>query len=80
MNERIIKLIGEDNLNKIKTKTVCIVGLGGVGGYAVEGLVRSGIENFILVDYDKIDITNLNRQIITTNDNIDKYKTDETEK
>ena len=49
MFERVIKLIGEDNLNKIRSKTVCVVGLGGVGGYAVEGLVRSGIENFILV-------------------------------
>ena len=80
MFDRIIKLIGEDNLNKIRSKTVCIVGLGGVGGYAVEGLVRSGIESFILVDYDKVDITNLNRQIISGISNISKYKTDEAER
>lgn len=80
MFDRIIKLIGEDNLNKIRSKTVCIVGLGGVGGYAVEGLVRSGIESFILVDYDKVDITNLNRQIISSISNISKYKTDEAER
>lgn len=80
MFERVIKLIGEDNLNKIRSKTVCVVGLGGVGGYAVEGLVRSGIENFILVDYDKVDITNLNRQIISSINNISEYKTDEAEK
>ena len=80
MFDRVIKLIGEDDLNLIKSKTVCIVGLGGVGGYSVEGLVRSGIKNFILVDYDKIDVTNLNRQIITNINNIGEYKTDEAEK
>ena len=80
MYERIIKLIGEKNLNKIKKTTVCVVGLGGVGGYAVEGLARSGIEKLILVDYDTIDISNLNRQIITTQDNVGKNKTDEAEK
>ncbi len=80
MFERIIKLIGEDNLKKIQSKTVCVVGLGGVGGYAIEGLVRSGIEKFIIVDFDKIDISNLNRQIITNKDNISMLKTDETEK
>ena len=80
MEERIIKLIGENNFKKIKTSSVCIVGLGGVGGYAVEGLVRSGIGKLILVDYDKIDVTNLNRQIITNQKNINCYKTDEAEK
>ncbi len=80
MFERIEKLIGEENLEKIKSKTVCVVGLGGVGGYAVEGLVRSGIEKFILVDYDTIDVSNLNRQIITTCKNILSYKTDAAER
>ena len=80
MFERIIKLIGEDNLNKIKNAKVCIVGLGGVGGYAVETLIRSGIENIVLVDYDKIDITNLNRQIITNINNLGELKTDASEK
>ena len=80
MEERIIKLIGENNFKKIKSSSVCIVGLGGVGGYAVEGLVRSGIGKLILVDYDKIDVTNLNRQIITNQKNINCYKTDEAEK
>ena len=76
MNDRIIKLIGIDNLKKIKEKTIVIVGLGGVGGYATESLVRSGIDNLILIDFDKIDITNLNRQIITNQDNIGEYKVD----
>ena len=52
MFERIIQFVGQDNLNKIKDKTVLIVGLGGVGGYALESLVRSGISSFILIDFD----------------------------
>lgn len=80
MFERVEKLIGKDNLNKIKEKRVVVVGLGGVGGYAVEALIRSGIEHIILVDYDTIDITNLNRQIITNQNNINNFKTDEANK
>ena len=80
MYDRIISLIGNDNLNKIKNTTVLVVGLGGVGGYATEALVRSGIENIILIDYDKIDISNLNRQIITNNNNINNNKTEEMQK
>jgi len=76
MFEREIKLIGIDNYNKIKSKTVAVIGVGGVGGYAVEALVRAGIEDLIIVDYDIVDITNLNRQIISLQDNIGKYKTD----
>ena len=76
MFERVIDFLGEDNLNKIKNTTVLIVGLGGVGGYALETLVRSGIESLILIDYDKVDISNLNRQIITNKNNIGLYKVD----
>ena len=79
MLERLELLIG-DKINEIKTKKVLIIGLGGVGSYAVEGLVRSGIENFIIVDYDKIDISNLNRQLMTNRSNIGEFKTDEIEK
>lgn len=75
MFEREIKLIGVDNYNKIKSKTVAVIGLGGVGGYVVESLVRAGIENIIIVDYDIVDITNINRQIIALQDNIGSYKT-----
>jgi len=74
MFERVEQLIGKNNLEKIKNTTVLVVGLGGVGGYAVESLVRSGIENIIIIDHDKIDITNLNRQIISTSANINKPK------
>ena len=59
MFERTIKLIGEDKLNLIKEKTIMLIGLGGVGGYTLETLVRSGITNLILIDYDIIDKTNL---------------------
>ena len=76
MFDRIEKFIGIDSLEKIKSTTVAVIGLGGVGGYAVESLVRSGIENLIIVDYDRIDISNINRQIISNVNNIDKYKTE----
>ena len=49
MFDRTIALVGEENFNKIKEKTILIVGLGGVGGYATESLVRSGINNLILI-------------------------------
>lgn len=77
---RIENLIGKDQLELIKSKKVLIAGLGGVGGYALESLARSGIENFVLVDKDVVDITNLNRQIITTEENIGKKKIDEASK
>lgn len=74
MFDREIRLIGIDKYNLIKSKTVAIIGLGGVGGYALETLVRSGIESIILVDYDTIDISNINRQIIATTKNIGTKK------
>jgi tRNA A37 threonylcarbamoyladenosine dehydratase len=77
MFERTISLVGAETFNKIQNKTVLVVGLGGVGGFAAEALVRSGIENIILIDHDKIDITNLNRQIISNQKNIGNYKVDE---
>ncbi len=64
MFDRLELLIGSDNLNKIEDKTVLIVGVGGVGGYAATSLVRSGIKKIIIIDFDKVDITNINRQII----------------
>ncbi len=78
MNEysRIEKMLGKDFIGKINKLTVMIVGLGGVGGIALEVLARSGICNFVLVDYDVIEKSNLNRQILTTLDNIGKFKTE----
>ena len=63
-------------MDKLKNSRVAIFGLGGVGGYVGEALVRSRIGSFDLIDDDKISLTNLNRQIITTYDTVGKYKTD----
>lgn len=67
-------LIGKEGIEKLQKAKVAIFGIGGVGSYVVEGLVRSGIGNFVLVDNDKISITNLNRQIIATTKTIGKPK------
>ena len=80
MFDRTISLIGKENYYKLKNSKILIIGLGGVGGYTIEALVRSGIENITIVDYDKIDITNINRQIIANNNNIGNYKTEEWKK
>ena len=71
---RLITLIGEDNVNKLKKANVLIVGLGGVGGYALETLVRSGIYNLTIVDGDIVELSNLNRQIISKSDVIGRPK------
>lgn len=67
-------LIGKDSIEKLNKAKVAIFGIGGVGSFVVEGLVRAGVENFILVDDDKICLTNLNRQIIATHKTIGRYK------
>ena len=64
------------DIDKLKDKTVLIIGLGGVGGHAFESLIRSSIENIIIIDSDKIDITNLNRQILAYQNTVGKYKVD----
>lgn len=73
---RLEILVGEENLAKIKNTTVLIVGLGGVGSFATESLVRNGVGKVIIVDEDIIDITNLNRQLMSLHSNIGKNKTD----
>ncbi len=75
MNERLIWLLG-DKLEMIKNKTVLIIGLGGVGSYALETLARTCFNKLIIVDNDTIDVTNLNRQLMSNIDNVGKYKTD----
>ena len=67
-------LIGKDNIQKLKNSRVIVYGIGGVGSFAVEGLIRSGIENIILVDNDVISPSNLNRQIHATVPNIGRLK------
>lgn len=66
----------ENGVDKLKHKTVLVLGLGGVGGYVVEALVRSGIGHIILVDYDQVDITNINRQLIALQETVGMNKTD----
>lgn len=73
---RLNLLIGSDRLELITKQTVLVLGLGGVGSYALEALVRSGVGRVIIVDSDKVDVTNLNRQLMTLHSNIGVYKTD----
>lgn len=74
MFDRLELLIEKENLSKIRTKKVLIVGIGGVGGTAITSLVRSGIENVVLVDYDTVDISNINRQMVAYQSTIGKKK------
>lgn len=76
MYERLKLLIG-DKVNILKDKTVLLIGLGGVGGYAFEGLLRSNIGTIIVVDNDVFDVTNLNRQLLSNINNIGNKKVDE---
>ncbi len=67
-------LLGPDAMESLYSKKVAIFGIGGVGGYVCEALVRSGIGAFDLIDNDKVCLTNLNRQIIATRKTVGKYK------
>ena len=69
-------LVGEDGFASLKNSTVMVVGLGAVGGYALEALARSGIGRLILVDFDKVDVTNINRQILALTSTIGEKKTE----
>lgn len=69
-------LIGKQGIEKLQRAKVAIFGIGGVGSYAVEALARAGIGHLIIVDYDKYDITNINRQLGAVHSTIGKYKVD----
>lgn len=69
-------LFGEEAMEKLKGSRVAVFGIGGVGGYCVEALARSGVGTLDLIDDDTVNITNLNRQIIATHDTVDKLKVD----
>lgn len=71
---RIESIIGTDKLNILKQKSVLVLGLGGVGGYVCESLARSGIGTLIIIDYDTIETSNINRQIIATNKTLGRKK------
>lgn len=69
-------LFGKEAMEKLSASRVAVFGIGGVGGYVVEALVRSGVGHFDLIDDDKVCLTNLNRQIIATRKTIGQYKVD----
>ena len=74
--QRQVLLIGEENYEKLSNASVIVFGVGGVGGFAVEALVRAGVGKLSVVDFDTVDITNLNRQIIATHNSIGRAKVD----
>ena len=69
-------LLGKDGMERLKNARVAVFGIGGVGGYTVEALARSGVGTLDLIDDDKVCLTNLNRQIIATRKTLGKYKVD----
>lgn len=69
-------LLGEEGMNRLSNARVAVFGIGGVGGYTVEALVRSGVGTIDIFDDDKVCLTNINRQIIATRNTIGKYKVD----
>ena len=69
-------LIGKEGANKLAGSRVAVFGIGGVGGYVVEALVRSGVGSLDLIDSDKVSLTNLNRQIIALHSTIGQFKVD----
>lgn len=73
-------LLGKDKMNKLAGSKVLIFGVGGVGGHTMEALARSGVGTLGIVDKDRVDITNLNRQIIATESTVGEYKVDAAEK
>ena len=77
---RFEKIVGSDNLDLLQNKSVLILGIGGVGGYVAEALARSNVGTLILVDFDIVDETNINRQIIALKSTIGKKKVDVLEK
>ncbi|MCA1900870.1 MAG: tRNA threonylcarbamoyladenosine dehydratase [Candidatus Hydrogenedens sp.] len=74
--EKNVQLIGEEKQNKLKNAHVAVFGLGGVGSYALEAIVRAGVGTITIIDFDRVEISNINRQLLATYQTIDKYKTD----
>lgn len=73
--ERTIRLIGEQAMEEMYRKKIVIIGLGGVGSYVMEALARAGIGHLILVDFERIEKSNINRQILALHSTIGMYKT-----
>ncbi len=73
---RLEGIFSDEEFSKLKNAKIIIFGVGGVGGYALETLVRSGVERITIVDFDKVNLSNINRQIIATSDKVDAFKVD----
>ena len=73
-------MLGKDKIESFKNKVILVAGIGGVGGTALEALVRSGFDTFILIDFDTVDVSNLNRQILYTFEDIGKLKVEASKK
>ena len=76
MFSRTANLLGDTAMEKLKNARVAVFGIGGVGGYAVEALARSGVGALDLIDKDKVSVSNINRQIIALHSTVGKYKTE----
>ncbi len=79
MQEQFIRsslVLGEDAIEKLKNRRVAVFGLGGVGGYVVEALARSGVGNLVLVDGDTVSVSNINRQIFALHNTVGRFKTE----
>lgn len=76
MLSRTRLLLGDNNMTKLHDANVIVFGVGGVGGYVCEILARSGVGHITIVDFDKVDVTNINRQIIATTDTVGMFKVD----
>ena len=74
MFSRTVALVGQDALKKLNSSSVAVFGVGGVGGYVLEGLVRAGVGKICIVDGDKVSLSNINRQIIATHSTVGKSK------
>lgn len=78
--ERSRQLLGDERISLFSSKKILVIGLGGVGGTALESLARSGFKNFVIIDSDIVDSSNLNRQLLFTTKNIGEDKVDAAEK
>ena len=80
MFTRTIQLLGEEGFRALQNARVILFGVGGVGGWCAEALLRTGIGHLTIVDFDKVDTTNLNRQVVSTHENIGQSKVFEMQK
>ena len=74
--ERTVLMLGSEAVDRLKNSRVCVVGVGGVGGFAVEALARAGVGMLTLVDNDRVSVSNINRQIVALGSTVGNYKTE----